>query len=62
MESIEAEVNGFYACPKIPCNTGRVSRTRPRWHILETRLRYEVGAKVEERLIVGKRQVQTDLP
>ena len=62
MEYIVAEVDGSYACSKIPCIAGRVSKTRPRWHMLKTRLRYEVGAKAKKRLIVGKRQVQTDLP
>lgn len=59
MESIVSEVNGSYARPEKPCNASRVRRTRPEWHILKTRLRYDVGAKAEERLIVGKRQVQS---
>jgi hypothetical protein len=58
MERIVSEVNGSYARPEKPCNVGRVSRTLPGWYILKTRLRDNVGAKAEERLIVGSCQVQ----
>lgn len=59
VESIVTEVDGSCARPKEPCNMGRVSRTRPEWHILRTRLRDDVSAKAEGRIIIERRQVQS---
>jgi hypothetical protein len=58
-ESIVMEVDGSYARPKKSCNMGCMSKTRLEWHILKTRLRDDVDAKAEGRLIVGRRQVQS---
>ena len=56
VERIVTEVDGSCARPKEPCNMGRVRRTRPEWHILRTRLRDDVSAKAEGRIIIERRQ------